>query len=329
MGAALPGVELCQVEEHELCTRAGRCRAACDRDGLWAPLETCVEEKRWDGACEADAQRSLWEPERHKSKEAALLEAGWTGRRTVEKEADGGEGASTTPVQTVTTGSGSRHGSGNTSEAASSFGGDDDRGIDDADCDDLVLGPAPNEPALPVRPKLGPVQLPVSTPRSERSTGSMEMLVDDQAQFHAREEILEDGSKYVGCFRGTERHGWGKFTWATGGGYEGQFLANDMHGEGTYEWGDGSTYTGQWQVNSMGPQGVMRWTDGRTYTGQFQNGQKHGEGELVWPDGRSYTGQWQCGRQHGQGVAVTGSGIPRLSRWEEGKLVRWLDVDED
>lgn len=140
-----------------------------------------------------------------------------------------------------------------------------------------------------------------------------------------RVERLADGSVFEGQFRGRDRHGWGKFTWATGGSYEGQFESNNMHGDGTYQWSDGSTYTGQWQDNNMGPKGVMQWTDGRKYEGQFRNGKKHGEGQLLWPDGRSYTGQWEAGKQHGYGTTVTGKGLSRKSQWEHGKLVRWLE----
>lgn len=152
-----------------------------------------------------------------------------------------------------------------------------------------------------------------------------DMVRDDGCMLQERTDNFEDGSSYVGQFRGSERHGWGKFTWKSGGGYEGQFVRNDMHGEGTYDWQDGSSYTGLWQVNTMGPDGTMRWTDGRKYTGQFKNGLKHGEGKLSWPDGRSYTGQWQAGKQHGVGSTITASGVPRQSRWEHGKMVQWLD----
>jgi len=140
-----------------------------------------------------------------------------------------------------------------------------------------------------------------------------------------RLEKLADGSVFEGQFRGRDRHGWGKFTWSTGGSYSGQFDGNDMHGEGTYQWSDGSSYSGQWQRNNMGPKGVMEWTDGRKYEGQFRNGKKHGEGQLLWPDGRSYTGQWEGGKQHGIGITVTGKGVSRKSQWEHGKLVRWLE----
>jgi len=144
-------------------------------------------------------------------------------------------------------------------------------------------------------------------------------------ELEQRVERLADGSVFEGQFRGRDRHGWGKFTWATGGSYEGQFDSNDMNGEGTYQWSDGSTYTGQWQQNNMGPKGIMQWTDGRKYEGQFHNGKKHGEGQLLWPDGRSYTGQWEAGKQHGFGTTVTGKGLSRKSQWEHGKLVRWLE----
>jgi len=148
---------------------------------------------------------------------------------------------------------------------------------------------------------------------------------DGHVDLETRTERLADGSVFEGQFRGRDRHGWGKFTWSTGGSYDGQFDSNDMHGEGTYTWSDGSTYTGQWQQNSMGPRGIMQWTDGRRYEGQFKNGQKYGEGELKWPDGRSYSGQWEAGKQHGVGITVTGKGLPRKSQWEHGKLVRWLE----
>jgi len=147
----------------------------------------------------------------------------------------------------------------------------------------------------------------------------------EQEGLETRVDKLADGSVFEGQFRGKDRHGWGKFIWATGGSYEGQFDSNDMHGEGTYQWSDGSTYTGQWQRNNMGPKGIMRWTDGRKYEGQFRNGKKHGEGQLTWPDGRAYTGQWDSGKQHGYGTTVTGKGLSRKSQWEHGKLVRWLE----
>lgn len=140
-----------------------------------------------------------------------------------------------------------------------------------------------------------------------------------------RVEKLDDGSVFDGQFKGRDRHGWGKFTWATGGSYEGQFDTNNMHGEGTYIWTDGSKYEGQWQRNQLGPKGIMSWTDGRRYEGQFLDSKKHGEGTLHWPDGRSYSGQWEAGKQHGVGVTVTGKGVARRCQWDRGQLTRWLD----
>jgi len=161
---------------------------------------------------------------------------------------------------------------------------------------------------------------PLPRPREDQGHGA-----GGGEELEHRTERLADGSVFEGHFRGRDRHGWGKFTWATGGSYEGQFDGNDMHGEGTYTWSDGSTYTGQWQQNNMGPKGIMQWMDGRKYDGQFRNGKKHGDGQLVWPDGRSYTGQWEAGKQHGIGTTVTGKGLSRRSQWEHGKLVRWLE----
>jgi len=140
-------------------------------------------------------------------------------------------------------------------------------------------------------------------------------------------EEMPDGSRYEGQFLGTDRHGWGKITWADGAVYDGQFNKNDMNGDGTLKWSTGVAYTGQWRQNDLGPRGNMTWPDGRRYCGEFHQGEKHGEGRLSWPNGQAYGGQWVAGKQHGYGFIV-GKGPAHLSQWNHGQLLRWLDDKE-
>ncbi len=56
---------------------------------------------------------------------------------------------------------------------------------------------------------------------------------------------------------------------------------------------------------------------------------KHGRGVYTWADQRKYDGLWANGKQHGVGKYVLPDGTIRYGQWEEGRRVKWLDVNEE
>ena len=67
-----------------------------------------------------------------------------------------------------------------------------------------------------------------------------------------------NGDKYVGGFfiesygakdetGKWQRHGQGKYTWATGNKYVGSWKYDKQHGQGIYTWADGTMWVGEWR----------------------------------------------------------------------------------
>ena len=61
------------------------------------------------------------------------------------------------------------------------------------------------------------------------------------------------GSKYVGDFKDSKRHGKGEVTWADGRKYAGEWKDDRWHGEGTFIYPDGSEYVGEFKDGKRFP----------------------------------------------------------------------------
>jgi len=77
-----------------------------------------------------------------------------------------------------------------------------------------------------------------------------------------------DGSKYVGEYKDSKRHGTGtSFIYPGGAKYEGEWKDGEKHGRGVYTYPDGSKYVGE-----------------------YKDGMRYGTGTYIYPDGRTITG---------------------------------------
>ncbi len=114
-----------------------------------------------------------------------------------------------------------------------------------------------------------------------------------------------DGSKYVGEYRNSRRHGQGTYIWAGGDKYVGEFKNGKPHGQGTYTFANGLKYVGDFQNNYRHGQGRYI-ADGKTYSGTFVNGGLTGKVGLKFYSRTKNTSnsQWRIGNIYAGGLGV-------------------------
>eukprot|EP00930_Biecheleria_cincta_P056143 TRINITY_DN4230_c0_g1_i1.p1 TRINITY_DN4230_c0_g1~~TRINITY_DN4230_c0_g1_i1.p1 ORF type:complete len:201 (+),score=24.25 TRINITY_DN4230_c0_g1_i1:102-704(+) len=108
-----------------------------------------------------------------------------------------------------------------------------------------------------------------------------------------REATLENGSIYIGQWKGNVRDGIGKQTWPDGAVYEGAFSNNKAEGYGKFTHVDGDVYEGEWEDDKANGTGKYQHIDGSSYEGEWIADKQTGLGVENWSDGSSYRGQ--CG----------------------------------
>ncbi|CAK9076239.1 unnamed protein product [Durusdinium trenchii] len=95
------------------------------------------------------------------------------------------------------------------------------------------------------------------------------------------------------------RHGYGVYTYASGGRYEGEFVEDRKQGWGSFFFENGDAYEGQWYADQMHGHGVLaHWapTEGvLIYEGEFREGLRCGSGFLVVREGGGLFGTWEDG----------------------------------
>lgn len=139
---------------------------------------------------------------------------------------------------------------------------------------------------------------------------------------------MADGSTYKGWFRGGLPYGYGKEVLASGQVYEGDWIDAKSHGTGTIWFENGAKYKGDFFANKRHGQGLETYKNGCHFRGEFAADEKHGAGVYVWPDGRIYDGAWCLGKRHGEAYFTNRDGTRIHCFWTEGKCTRVVD-DED
>eukprot|EP00747_Dinoflagellata_sp_TGD_P085645 gnl/TRDRNA2_/TRDRNA2_162957_c1_seq3.p1 gnl/TRDRNA2_/TRDRNA2_162957_c1~~gnl/TRDRNA2_/TRDRNA2_162957_c1_seq3.p1 ORF type:complete len:795 (-),score=174.13 gnl/TRDRNA2_/TRDRNA2_162957_c1_seq3:97-2223(-) len=119
-----------------------------------------------------------------------------------------------------------------------------------------------------------------------------------------------NGSKYVGEFEDSQRHGKGTLTFATGTRFECSWLYDERHGSGEEYWQDGTRFTGSYLQGLRCGHGVMSWPEGSKYSGQFERGKANGQGRLLRTDGSVYEGHFSEDCMCGEGCM----------RWRDGVI---------
>lgn len=110
---------------------------------------------------------------------------------------------------------------------------------------------------------------------------------------------FQSGATYEGTWKGTKRHGQGKWKHPEGDEYEGQYEDNKEHGWGVYSFsGKGKKYCGQWAQGQMHGFGVYLFTsDGKErFEGYYKDDKKHGKGLYTFANGSSKFQTWNNGQ---------------------------------
>ena len=104
------------------------------------------------------------------------------------------------------------------------------------------------------------------------------------------------GDTYEGEFKGNNRHGNGKYTWANGDVYNGEWKDNRMNGVGRKDMMDGSFVEGEFRNNMLEGFGKKVYPSGEYYLGFFKDDNRHGRGSYHWVQtGERFEGEWAFG----------------------------------
>lgn len=84
-------------------------------------------------------------------------------------------------------------------------------------------------------------------------------------------ETYNDGSKYVGHFVNSVRHGYGTYYWNDGNKYIGDWVNGKRTGKGTFFWKNGDKYVGDFVKNKITGEGIVTRNNGNKFGGFFKD----------------------------------------------------------
>ena len=114
------------------------------------------------------------------------------------------------------------------------------------------------------------------------------------------------GHKYVGQWKGGERHGQGTTYYRNGGKYIGEYKDGKIHGQGTLTYASGNKYVGEWKDGKGHGQGTFTFANGDKYVGEFKDSKTHGQGTYTDAKGRVKEGIWENNEfQYAQKITPT------------------------
>ena len=129
--------------------------------------------------------------------------------------------------------------------------------------------------------------------------------------------VLENGSTYIGGWKGGNRSGQGTMTWPEGRKYVGEWKDDLRNGFGTMTHPSGDVYVGDWKDNLYHGQGTYTWVNGQEYVGGFVDDLFSGQGTMVYTDGRKYVGTWKDDKRNGQGTMYHPDGDVYVGDWKD------------
>lgn len=99
---------------------------------------------------------------------------------------------------------------------------------------------------------------------------------------------ISDSCTYIGQFKNSMFHGYGKLILPDGTIYEGHWEMGQKHGNGTLQRPSlkKSTF-----LNQIREKALNKW-EIEIYEGEFQNDLINGKGKLTYPDGTEYKGKF-------------------------------------
>jgi len=128
----------------------------------------------------------------------------------------------------------------------------------------------------------------------------------------------DDGSRYVGEWRDSKRHGRGIHYRANGGVLDGEWQDDRPKGYGTYRFTNRARYAAEWTGDARHGRDPDAWSVGGVYVGQH-DGRENGEGTVMYADGATYVGGYRDGKKTGKGTMVYPSGAKYFGDWKDGR----------
>ena len=113
---------------------------------------------------------------------------------------------------------------------------------------------------------------------------------------------------------GPPQDGHGTHEFDNGTKYVGEYKGGKAHGQGTATFADGGKYVGEWKDGKYHGRGTYTLASGDKYVGEFKNQKRHGQGTYRWADGTKYVGKWKDDKQwKGTGYDKDGNVIATIS----------------
>lgn len=117
-----------------------------------------------------------------------------------------------------------------------------------------------------------------------------------------------DGSKYIGEFKGGIENGTGSWLHKDGAKHIGNFLKGYLNGYGEYIFQDGQKYYGDFKDGLAHGKGTWIYSNESSYTGDMKFGNYDGFGIESFANGETYKGGFKNGKHHGETIWVFGNG---------------------
>jgi hypothetical protein len=95
------------------------------------------------------------------------------------------------------------------------------------------------------------------------------------------ERRYDDGSRYVGQWRDSKRHGRGTLERKDGGVLSGDWRDDEPRGYGTYHFTNRAKYAIEWTGDRPQTGGPYAWSNGGRYVGE-RDGREHGQGTVLF-----------------------------------------------
>ena len=133
-------------------------------------------------------------------------------------------------------------------------------------------------------------------------------------------QILKDGTRYEGYWKGDKANIRGKLIYSDGGIYEGELENDKPNGYGVYIHCDGHKYEGFWKEDKQEGKGKEIWPDGASFEGDYKQGKKSGFGKFKWADGSVYEGQFENNNINGKGTYIFNDKRQYKGNWKNNKF---------
>jgi hypothetical protein len=139
------------------------------------------------------------------------------------------------------------------------------------------------EPKIEVsKPVIEEKSIEIEVSKTNKTTG----CIDGNCETGRGIYVHEQGERYEGTWKESQRHGIGKQFYKDGNiKYEGQFKHGNKEGSGIYYFRNGNRYEGEFMNNLMNGRGTYFYANGDVFVGDFIDDKRNGKGLMVYSDG--------------------------------------------